>query len=326
MRKKTGVNIRDIAKELNLNISTVSRALNRNFLISRATTELVLCKAREMGYHPELTKKNIVILLPPSYSRLEWYCLNMINSLQQKLSKTEYCWEFINDDKIDIVHERSVAGIISLDYTHSAAVDITRKYNLPLVCINNNSNHSDNVYSVNSDERSAIHEAFNCLHEHGHKNIAFIISSNTSYADKLRISAFEKSVEKYNLQDRCKIIAADVKNIHGFILDLYHQGITGIISDGESAGLRIWNSLNFCNIDIPRQMSLVAWEMPNVSALIKPAITTVAQNFELIVEKAIYLLEAQIKNISVTTDIFVPYQLHMRNTVSIPRINSCSEV
>ena len=118
MRKKSGVNIRDIAKQLNLNISTVSRALNRNFLISKDTTELVLSKAREMGYHPELTKKNIIILLPPSNITLEWYGLNIMNALQKKLSRMEYYWEFVNDDKIDIIHERSVSGIISLDFMH----------------------------------------------------------------------------------------------------------------------------------------------------------------------------------------------------------------
>lgn len=319
MRKKSGVNIRDIAKELNLNISTVSRALNRNFLISKDTTELVLSKAREMGYHPELTKKNIIILLPPSNITLEWYGLNIMNALQKKLSRMEYYWEFVNDDKIDIIHERSVSGIISLDFMHRAAVDITQKYNLPLVCINNKSKHMDNVYSVNSDDESAITQAFNCLQGYGHKNIAFIVSSTASFADNQRIAAFEKNVEECNLQDSCTIVSSGSKNTHGIVLDLYQRGITGIISDGESAGLKIWNSLNFCNIDIPRQMSLVTWEMPYVSSLINPAITTVAQNFDLIAEKAIYLLEAQFKNITVTTDEIVPYQLHMRDTVSIPR-------
>ena len=198
-------------------------------------------------------------------------------------------------------------------------MDITQKYNLPLVCINNKSKHMDNVYSVNSDDESAITQAFNCLQGYGHKNIAFIVSSTASFADNQRIAAFEKNVEECNLQDSCTVVSSGSKNTHGIILDLYKRGITGIISDGESAGLKIWNSLNFCNIDIPRQMSLVTWEMPYVSSLINPAITTVAQNFDLIAEKAIYLLEAQFKNIAVTTDEIVPYQLHMRDTVSIPR-------
>lgn len=319
MRKKTGISIRDIAEELNLNISTVSRALNRSYLISKDTTELVLKKAHEMGYHFEQTRRNIVILLPPSNTEFAWYSISLINALQKHLSETEYYWEFINEDKIDIIQERSIAGIISLEFTHHVAMQITNKYNLPLVCINNASNHIENVYSVNSDAESAIRLSFNCLYEHGHKNIAFITYGNSSFVGKKRTIAFEKIINEYKLQDSCIIVQDNVNNYHGIILDLYKKGITGIISDGESAGLMIWNSLNFCNIEVPKQMSLVAWEMPHVSNLVNPAITTVQQNFDMIAEKAIYLLEAQFKKEQITGDISIPYQLHLRDTVSIPR-------
>ena len=319
MRKKSSISIRDTAEELGLNISTVSRALNRSYLISDKTTKLVLRKAHEMGYLFEQTKKNIVVLLPPSDTDLAWYSISLINALQMRLRETEYYWEFINEDKIDIIQERSVAGIISLDFAHSVAIQITQKYNLPLVCINNASNHIDSVYSVNSDAESALRTSFNCLYEHGHKNIAYITYHNDSFAGKKRSIAFEKIIREYNLKDNCIFVRDHVENYHGIILDLYKKGITGIITDGESAGLRIWNSLNYCKIEVPRQMSLVAWEMPHVSDMVSPAITTVQQNFNLIAEKALYLLEAQFKKEQVSEDIFVPYLLHMRNTVSIPR-------
>ncbi len=319
MRKKSSINIRDIARELGLNISTVSRALNRSYLISKDTTELVLRKAHEMGYHFEQAKKNIIILLPSSNTEFAWYSISLINALQQYLNKTEYYWEFINEDKIDIIQERSVAGIISLEFTHHVAMQITQKYNLPLVCINNASNHIENVYSVNSDTESGIRLSFNCLHEYGHKNIAYITQSTASFAGKRRVAAFEKIIKEHNLQNSCIIVSDKVINYHGIILDLYKKGITGIISDGESAGLRIWNSLNFCKIEVPKQMSLVAWEMPYVSNMVNPAITTVQQNFAMFAEKAVHLLEAQFKKELINEDVSVPYLLHMRDTVSIPR-------
>ena len=319
MRKKSSINIRDIARELGLNISTVSRALNRSYLISDNTTKLVLRKAHEMGYHFEQTKKNIVILLPSSDTEFAWYSISLINALQKHLSETEYYWEFINEDKIDIIQERSVAGIISLEFTHHIAIQITQKYNLPLVCINNAANHIENVYSVNSDAESALRLSFNCLYEHGHKNIAFIAYGATSFAGQKRLIAFEKIINEYKLQDSCIIIRNNVNNYHGIILDLYKRGITGIISDGESAGLMIWNSLNFCNIEVPKQMSLITWEMPHVSNRVNPAVTTVQQNFDMIAKKAVHLLKIQFKKEQIKEDISVPYLLHMRDTVSIPR-------
>jgi DNA-binding LacI/PurR family transcriptional regulator len=319
MRKKTAISIRDIAEELNLNISTVSRALNRSYLISKTTTELVLRKAHEMGYHFQTQRKNIAILLPPSNVELAWYSINMLNALQKRLNKTDYYWEFINEDKIDIIQERSISGIISLEFAQHIAKKLNKNYNIPLVCINNASSHIDNVYSVNSDAENAIRTAFKCLYEYGHRNVAFITSGGMSFIGKKRKAAFEKIIEEYGLQENCVSVADRVRNYHGIVLELYKKGITAIITDGESAGLTIWNSLNFCKIDMPGKMSLIAWEMPYVSKMVNPAISTVEQDFNMIAEKAVYLLEAQFKNVSISEDILVPYQLHLRDTVSIPR-------
>ena len=321
MRKKSGVNIRDIAAELNLNISTVSRALNGSFLISRETTELVQHKAHEMGYQFQRMKKNIVILLPSSDSELAWYSLSLINALQTCLCQTEYCWEFITEDNIDLIQERSIAGMISLVYLPHLFLKVSAKYNIALVCINNTSRPSDNVYSVNSDAVNAVSKAFNCLVEYGHKNIAFVSQNCGSFAEKNRQAAFVSISKKYGLQNSCFIVPANVDNCHGIVLDLYKKGVTGIITDGESAGLKIWNSLNFCKIDVPRQMSLIAWEIPHVSGMVSPAITTVEQDFSQLAEKALQLLENRWNNDRQMSDIQVPYLLHLRDTVSIPRMD-----
>ena len=321
MRKKSGVNIRDIAAELDLNISTVSRALNGSFLISRETTELVQHKAHEMGYQFQRMKKNIVILLPSSDSELAWYSLSLINALQTCLCQTEYCWEFITEDNIDLIQERSIAGMISLVYLPHLFLKVSAKYNIALVCINNTSRPSDNVYSVNSDAVNAVSKAFNCLVEYGHKNIAFVSQNGGSFAEKNRQAAFVSISKKYGLQNSCFIVPANVDNCHGIVLDLYKRGVTGIITDGESAGLKIWNSLNFCKIDVPRQMSLIAWEIPHVSGMVSPAITTVEQDFSQLAEKALQLLENRWNNDRQMSDIQVPYLLHLRDTVSIPRMD-----
>lgn len=319
MRKKSQISIRDIARELGLNISTVSRALNRSYRVSKETTEMVLRKAHEMGYHFQKINKNIVILLPSPKVELAWYSINMINALQGRLKDTDYLWEFINEDNIRIIQERSVSGIISLGFTQHIAQKISNEYNIPLICINNASSFVDNVYSVNSDAENAIRLAFKCLYEYGHRNIAFVSSSRESFAGKKRISALAKSIEEYGLNDKSLVVTASPQSCnHGLVLDLYQKGITGIIADGESSGLKIWNSLNYCKIAVPKKMSLITWEMPYVSQLVYPAITTVEQDFKRIAEKAIYLLEMRLRNEKITMNIDVPYQLHLRDTVSIP--------
>ena len=319
MRKHSGIGVREIAKKLNLNISTVSRALNRSYHVSKETTELVIRTANEMGYHKQYSRKCIVVLLPASGGVLAWYMVNLINALQASLLRRDYYWEFIPNDRIEIIQERSISGIISIDYHGHIAREICEKYNIPLVCINDAPNHVDKVYSVNSDAASAIALAFGCLHDYGHRNIAYISTSGESVAAAQRKKAFLDIVSKRKLSDKCVFMNDNVKSYHGTVRELYLNGITAIIAEGESAGLSIYNSLINCNLSIPEKISLITWELPYVSSMINPALTTVEQNFSELAEKAVLMLDSLIRKESVTGDVIIPYKLHERNSVSIPR-------
>ena len=319
MRKPSGLGVREIARKLNLNISTVSRALNRSYQVSKETTELVLRTANEMGYHKQQTRKCIVVLLPASDVRLAWYTINLVNALQESLMVRNYYWEFINSDRCDIIQERFVSGIISIDYTGIIAEKVSRKFNIPLVCINDVSNHRANVYSVYSDARSAFTLAFDCLYDYGHRNIAFISTGGKSMEAGQRKEAFGDIVSRRQLEDKCLFFNESVQSYHGTVRELAMKGITAIIVDGENAGLSIFKSLNFCKLSIPKKMSLITWEIPYVSGMLHPAITSVEQNFPELAEKAVLMLESVIRKEPPTTNVTVPYRIHLRDSVSIPR-------
>ena len=319
MRKPSGLGLREIAQKLNLDISTVSRALNRNCQVSKETTELVLRTANEMGYHKQQNRKCIVVVLPASRMELGWYTLNLLNALQKGMMSRNYFWEYISSDRIDIIQERSVWGIISIDFLGCIAGEVGRKYNIPLVCINDASNHEYRSYSVNSDEASAIALAFGCLYDFGHRNIAYISTSGNSVTAKRRETAFLNMISRRELAEKCIFMNDSVESYHGMIHELAAKGITGIIADGEMPSLSIFNSLNYCKLAIPRKMSLITWELPHVSGMIHPAITTVEQNFAELAEKAIIMLESLIRKDSMTSDVIVPYRLNLRDSVSVPR-------
>lgn len=59
MNKKPSITIHDIAKKLNISASTVSRALNDNPRISKATKEKIKALALELGYEPNTIASNL---------------------------------------------------------------------------------------------------------------------------------------------------------------------------------------------------------------------------------------------------------------------------
>jgi LacI family transcriptional regulator len=59
MAKPSETTIHDIARMLNLSASTVSRALNNNPVISESTRKLIIKKAQELGYQPNIMAANL---------------------------------------------------------------------------------------------------------------------------------------------------------------------------------------------------------------------------------------------------------------------------
>lgn len=318
MRKPKGLGVREIAAKLHVSISTVSRAMNNDSRISEETIANVLKTANEMGYHQKKSRKTIAIILPESHLSLGWYSLNMLNALIKVLRGKEYFWEFINADKTDILQERSLSGLISVDFNQSVAQEISRKYQISLVCVNNKSCHYENVFSVNSDASSAISLSFEHLYNFGHRKIAFLSGSSVSFPGEKRKTAFLKICEEYKISKDCICLSSKGAALYGKILDLYKSGVTGIIAAGESESLSVLNALKYCKISVPRKMSLITWETPLVSEFMDPPITTVGQNFEALAENAVEMLELSMNRKTVPNDVLVPYHLHLRSSVALP--------
>ncbi|MBK5209075.1 MAG: LacI family DNA-binding transcriptional regulator [Flavobacteriaceae bacterium] len=89
------VTIKDVAKKLNVSISSVSRAFNDKYDIKKETKELILITAKEMGYHPnpiaqKLSQKksfNIGVIVPEFINE---YYSEIIIGIQKVLIENGY--------------------------------------------------------------------------------------------------------------------------------------------------------------------------------------------------------------------------------------------
>jgi DNA-binding LacI/PurR family transcriptional regulator len=56
-----GITIKDVAKALNISTSTVSRAFNNKYDIQPSTRDMILAKAKEMGYSPNPIAQGLIM-------------------------------------------------------------------------------------------------------------------------------------------------------------------------------------------------------------------------------------------------------------------------
>ena len=90
------VTIYDIAKKLNINASTVSRAMSKPELVSAKTRKRVLEAAEELGYMPNMIASQLrsqdssiiaLISLEPVWS---WYTDRVLNGAEEKVREYGY--------------------------------------------------------------------------------------------------------------------------------------------------------------------------------------------------------------------------------------------
>ncbi|WP_053990551.1 LacI family DNA-binding transcriptional regulator [Mangrovimonas sp. TPBH4] len=188
MNKKT--TIYDIAKELDITAATVSRALNNNPKISKATRDLVLKTAQEMNYEPNKLavalksgKSNNVGIIVPRIDRN--FFSTVIRGIEEELYPHGYhviiCQTHNDQDmeakNLEALLNAQVDGImisasnVVLDKNHIIHKIIQK--NVPLIFFDRKKN-IPGVSSVTINDFEAAYNATQHLIDQGCKHIAHI--------------------------------------------------------------------------------------------------------------------------------------------------------
>ena len=291
MRKKNSKSISDIANALNINISTVSRALRKQPSISAETTRKVLREAQRQGYFKKECK-NVVIVIPQC--TIANYDLGILNALQSKLNASNISWEIIDAGNVNIIPERLIHGIISLDFRDQKSSQLINICNLPIVAINEEPNASGKVYSVRSDARNGMMQAMTFLKKLGHKKVIYLHRNPENYCSKNRKNAFDeiaKTLGNVVWQTQMVYIFPDK---HDDFMKLFStimkNGFSAAIIEGETSSIYACNHLLRAGIAIPEKISIVGWESPGLSEYMNPALTAIGQDFDALADATVNTL------------------------------------
>ncbi len=328
MRKARDASIRKIAEQTGYSASTVSRALNNHPRISAETTAEIHNIARELGYRPQASRKAIALVLPSFDHKLGWYSMNILNVLLPLAAHRGYILECHAADQVENLDERAIAGIISLSFQNQLAKMVGPKFNTPIVCINDFPRHMDGVYSVTSHEFEAIRTAVGYLVGFGHRKVGLLVNGNIDTScNQTRLKAFEQMRQVFNLDPASKCLYRSLEfmrnrrviYLHDLVRQFYDDGITAIVCTGEGNSVEVLHSLCYCGLKVPDDMSLITWELPGITQYLPMNLTSMAQNFPAIAEKALDMLENQIHHQTVDKDVLVDYIFHERGSVALAR-------
>lgn len=223
---KRPVTIKEIAKELNLSFSTVSRALHDHPSISLATQQRVKDKAEELGYEPNQTAIffqqgktfTIGVILPELAEAFFAAAISVIEDIAYKKNYTILLAQSHNDEErekllVEKLRTHRIDGLIvsvAKNTTNFDHFEQLKKYNIPVVYFDVIPPLKDIHYVACNIETGSI-EAVNYLLKKGHRNIGLINGPNSLVSTGQRREGYIKSLQKNRLKyDSSHIVNCDL--------------------------------------------------------------------------------------------------------------------
>jgi len=308
---KRKITLKQIAKELDVSISTVSKSLRNSLEIGEETREKVQAFAKFYNYKPNniaLSLKNrktksIGIIIPEI---VHYFFSTVINGIEQVANENGYSVVIcLSDDSFDkevlnmeMLANGSIDGfIMSLSKETQYKGDfhhITEVINqgMPVVMFDRVTNDilCDKVII---DDKAAAYEAVQSLIDNGRKKIALVTTVDYVSVGKLRTDGYEKALldNGISFNEDLIIKIEDVDTCEITISELLHaRAFDAVFAVNELFAVTIIKTASKMGLKVPEDLAVIAFTDGIISKYSTPSITTVSQSGEKMGNKAAKML------------------------------------
>ncbi|HEY8659834.1 MAG TPA: LacI family DNA-binding transcriptional regulator [Hanamia sp.] len=218
-----GKTLKDIARKLNMSVSTVSKALNKDTSISTLTKERVREQAKEWNYIPnelarhfKLNKSFTIGLIIPDL--LDQFYVLAINGIEE-IAENENYNIILTQSHEDIIKEEKIVSIMIKNRVDGVIVAITKNTvdmafleklksaGIPVMgIVREPQNHSFNYVSVNN--KDGAFKATDFLIKKGHSRVAHIMGPTTLQISKVRFEGYKDALQKNKIPLDMKLVKA----------------------------------------------------------------------------------------------------------------------
>ena len=330
--------IKDVAREVNVSIATVSLVINNHGRISQDTRKKVLKAIRKLNYHPSRSARGLVsrktgnigfILTEDHFLRTEpFYTKVFLGTEFEARTKDYYVLlatvnsSFSNVDSLPrFILERNFDGIIIAGKVPNSLIASILIYKKPTVFVDFSPNNGD-YPNILTDNLKGGQLATEHLIEYGHKNIAFVGGeiSHSSITDRLQGYKLALEGAKINI-DESLIITNDeyLSRQNGCasaeLLINRRKDVTAIFAANDATAIGVMQCLKNKGIEIPDRISVIGFDDVEADLFIDPPLTTIRVPKLEMGTEAIQLILRIINNKNIKAKkILVPVELIVRKS------------
>jgi DNA-binding LacI/PurR family transcriptional regulator len=280
------VTIRDVARAAGVSPSTVSRALSLPDIVDPATRDRVMKVADHLGYRPNRAARglitgrtgNIGLILPDLANP---FFPSVVKGIQRQAHAADY-QVFVADTDEDASAElglvrslaKQVDGIILCSPRMKPAELREAATYAPVVLVNRK---AGSIPSVAMDNANGMHQIVEHLAGLGHQRIGYVAGPRSSWSTRerlrgLRAAAAAAGLELAEIGHFAPTFEGGTAAAEGVVI----SGVTAVIAYNDLVALGLLSALRERGIDVPTQMSVVGIDNIQMSAMVHPALTTLA--------------------------------------------------
>ena len=297
MMKSGHVTIKDLARELNISPSTVSRALQDHPDISRQTKKLVNELAVKLNYQPNVialslrkSRSNTIGIVIPEIvhfffatilSGIEDIAVSMGYNVIICQSNESFEREVANTQAL---YNSRVDGLIldiSQETTDLSHLKSLEAKGVPLVIIDRKCEDL-NVDTIVVDDFDGAYQAVDHLIRTGCRQIGHLAGPQAVSVGKDRFEGYRKALQDNGIEFREEMVvdcfSSRIEDGKKSTEDLLNQFTPdAIFASNDMAAIGSITVLKEKGYSIPDQISVIGFSDWQLSSLIEPSLTTVAQ-------------------------------------------------
>lgn len=330
--------IKDVAKEANVSIATVSLVINNNARISQDTRKKVLRAIKKLNYHPSRSARGLVsrktgnigfVLTEEHFLRTEPFYTKIFLGTEFEARTKDYyvLLATVNSSYSEgdflprFIVEKNFDGIVIAGKVPDSLIESILEYKKPTVFVDFSPNNGDYPI-VLTDNIKGGQLATEHLIAYGHKKIAFIGGeiSHPSISDRLQ--GYKLALQKAKIDiDESLIVTNDnyLSRQNGcssaeLLIDR-RKDVTAIFAANDATAIGIMQCLKNKGIEVPDGISVIGFDDVEADLLIDPPLTTMrVPKLNMGIEAVQLMLQIiNSKNVK-AKKVLVPVELIVRGT------------
>ncbi|TXE13555.1 LacI family DNA-binding transcriptional regulator [Algoriphagus aquimarinus] len=292
-----GISLKELAAELKLAPSTVSRALNDSYEISDATKKKVISMAEKLNYHAnpfarslrENKSKTIAVIIP---ERINSFFAQVMDGIEEIAQEQGYHLLVYNSHE-DVEKEKKIVNLLLNGRADAIVMSVSSQTSdishlkklhdrgLPIIFFDRICNDIPTTKFITNDYQIAF-DATKHLIQQGCKKVAFLMLSKDLSITKERQRGYLNALkdEGMEMDPAFDFYCSHVEETN---VKLIREMLTspnkpdGILASVEKLGFATYHAVKETNLRIPEDLKLISFSNSSIAGLLNPSMTTITQ-------------------------------------------------